>query len=170
LKNYQKLELQTFAEGEGEDTNITVEELNALTDVEEPKPETKVEEQPKVETKVEPNEVETKEETKSDDKKPGSKELRESYEKEKQARAEIEKKAKDLETRNEKLAKAIEKGITGKNIDEILANYDAALIKEEATRGGLTEAQVIKEKELKEKMNSLSEKEKELTFNQRAYS
>lgn len=76
---------------------------------------------------------------------------------------------KDREEISTKLIRAIKLGIKGDTEEEILLNLENHDIKETAEKGGLTEDQVRKEKELEDKLNKLNERESEFMFNQRAF-
>jgi hypothetical protein len=125
------------------------------------------------ETKKEPEKTEEESLNEEEKKKGGIKALREAHEAEKKKAKELEEQKNKLETdtktTKEKLIKAIKLGIKGETEEEILQNLSDYEVKEEATKTGLTEEQVRKEKDLQERMKKLNDQEQEILFNRRAY-
>lgn len=176
-----KLDIQLFADEPTEEEEL-LERLGVKkTDQEEtpeevetaPEEETE-EETPEEETPEEETEEETPEEEVEDSKgKGGISELRKKQREDAKRLKELEEEKKKLEEEaartKKKLLKAVRLGIKGETEEEILENLEEFEVKEEAKTKGLTEEQIKKEKEIEEKMQSLSQRERQIIFNQRSF-
>ena len=147
----KKIEEQKALEKEAKEKGITVEELKEQKKLEEDDPEDEEIKKTKGGIKA------LREKQKADAKR--AKELEEERNRLKKEREEI----------SAKLIRAIKLGIKGDTEEEILLNLENHDIREAAEKGGLTEEQVRKEKELEEKLNKLNQRESEFMFNQRAF-